>query len=117
MADEDDWEPAHIPPRGTQWKDAWTPIEPGEEYVPPEPRPESLPDDPEPRTLRSQPLVAAVFAVVGLLLVANWIALFWEASNTTGEGLTYFAWSFFWSGVFTCVYLFFLWRWLFGRER
>lgn len=29
MADDDDWEPAYIPPRGTRWSRDGTPIEPG----------------------------------------------------------------------------------------
>ncbi len=34
--EDDDWEPAVIPPRGTLWKDPWTPLPPGEEEpVPP----------------------------------------------------------------------------------
>ncbi len=34
--DGDEYEPAVIPPRGTVWRDAWTPVPPGEEEpVPP----------------------------------------------------------------------------------
>lgn len=29
MANDDDWEPAYIPPRGTRWNRDGTPIEPG----------------------------------------------------------------------------------------
>lgn len=115
MAEDDDWEPAYIPPRGTQWKDAWTPIEPGEEYVPPEPRPESLPPEPEPRTLRSRPWAAAGYALGGVFLASSWWGFWWEAGNAIGNAIAEYAGHFLFWGIITCVYLFALWRWLFRR--
>ena|SRR5690554_3821655 len=115
MAEDDDWEPGYIPPRGTQWQNAWTPLEPGQEYVPPEPRPGSLPADPAPRTLGSQPWAAAGYTVVALILVAAWWDFWRDAGKADGPERAEFAMGFVYLGAVTCVYVFCLWRWLVRR--
>lgn len=77
MAEDDDWEPAQIHPRSTQWKNAWTPIDPGGAHAGAEShddvRPADLVPEAQPRGISLGNILIGLATV--LLGVAWWGAL------------------------------------------
>lgn len=122
MADREQWEPAHIHPHGTEWNDQAGSPEPGEGDTAPKAEARFRPGVPEPGTKpapkapvpapKPRILGAVLVTLLGAALSLTWWGFWWEADNASGEALTQFAWSFLYLGAVTCVYLYFVWRWI-----